>query len=287
MEGRYPGLWHTWFKRQIAAVGWYSGWGYHLDGSGRRDNGWDGARSSLAAMKVEDLVVAQLPNNRIGRIGEIVRLRVGDDCWDPLVPRSEAEPEGEQGRIIEVRWDLTVGPMSAEMVTQLPVAARLAGRRLRATACSLDSDSLERVRDAMRDETNWTSVLPEFAYERHLSDYISAFPHRLEDGLRPFPSREARELVFSDRTRLDVLLLDRDDNPIVVECKQHAPTIADLEQLRGYMRKAEALTNKRVRGILVHGGSRKLREDLRKEAARPLRIELVQYSMSVGFSPSV
>jgi hypothetical protein len=25
MEENYPGLWHTWFIRQVAAVGWWGG----------------------------------------------------------------------------------------------------------------------------------------------------------------------------------------------------------------------------------------------------------------------
>jgi RecB family endonuclease NucS len=78
---------------------------------------------------------------------------------------------------------------------------------------------------AFRDENNWVSLVPGFASERALSEYISASPHLLEDGLVPYPSPSAREHVFADRTRLDGLLLDRNNNTVVVECKQGAPTV--------------------------------------------------------------
>ena len=32
MEDRYPGLWHSWYLRQVAAVGWPPRWGYSLNG---------------------------------------------------------------------------------------------------------------------------------------------------------------------------------------------------------------------------------------------------------------
>jgi len=117
-------------------------------------------------------------------------------------------------------------------------------------------------------------------------------PHLLEDGLVPYPSASARELVFPDRTRLDVLLLDRNDDVVIVECKQGAPSLQNLEQLRGYMRNAERLRTglkigKNIRGILVHGGARKLSAEVRRESKKAPHIELVQFSVSVGFTPSL
>jgi RecB family endonuclease NucS len=145
---------------------------------------------------------------------------------------------------------------------------------------------------AFRDENNWVSLIPGFASERALSEYISASPHLLEDGLVPYPSASARELVFPDRTRLDVLLLDPNGDIVIVECKQGAPTIQNIAQLRGYMRNAEKLRTglkigKNIRGILVHGGARKLSTDVRAESKRSPQVELVQFSVSVGFTPSL
>ena len=69
------------------------------------------------------------------------------------------------------------------------------------------------------------------------------------------------------------------------------PTPQDVEQLRGYMRNAERLktglkVGKNIRGILVHGGARKLSADVRRESRRSPYVELVQFSVDVDFMSS-
>jgi hypothetical protein len=69
------------------------------------------------------------------------------------------------------------------------------------------------------------------------------------------------------------------------------PTPQDVEQLRGYMRNAERLktglkVGKNIRGILVHGGARKLNSDVRRESRRSPHVELVQFSVDVDFMSS-
>jgi hypothetical protein len=58
------------------------------------------------------------------------------------------------------------------------------------------------------------------------------------------------------------------------------------------MRDAEKLRTglkigKNIRGILVHGGARKLSAEVQKETKKAPHIELVQFSVSVGFTPSL
>jgi hypothetical protein len=58
------------------------------------------------------------------------------------------------------------------------------------------------------------------------------------------------------------------------------------------MRNAENLrmglkVGKNIRGILVHGGARKLSAEVRKDSKLAPQIELVQFSVSVGFTPSL
>ena len=58
------------------------------------------------------------------------------------------------------------------------------------------------------------------------------------------------------------------------------------------MRNAEKLRTglkigKNIRGILVHGGARKLSGEVREESRKAPQIELVQFSVSVGFTPSI
>jgi hypothetical protein len=77
---------------------------------------------------------------------------------------------------------------------------------------------------------------------------------------------------------------------VIVECKQGAPTIADIEQLRGYMRNAETLrtglkVGRNIRGMLVHG-ARKLKLDVREESLKSPSVELVTFAVNVGFAPS-
>jgi RecB family endonuclease NucS len=138
----------------------------------------------------------------------------------------------------------------------------------------------------MSDEENWVPLWAHFNYERALSGYIAAYPHRLEDGLLPYPNEKLREKVFRDKTRADVLLIDRDETPVIVECKQGPPKPAHVGQLRRYMKRLKKELHRQPRGILVHGGARKLRTDVRKAAGTTPPIQVVQHKLEVGFSIS-
>jgi hypothetical protein len=293
MEDKYPGLWHTWFTQQVAAVGWAGKWGFSLRGRGHADDrAWSWARSGLLQMSCGDKLVVQLKHHRVGRVGIITGLQIEDSEWSPTVPPTREDPDGEQGRLIQVRWDLSSGLLVPNMVVALPEDARLApGPATRVTVYELSAEQFGAIENATRDEENWVPVQLGFDRERWLSDHIAASPHELEAGLRPYPWASVREQVFDDRTRSDVLLLDREGCPVVVECKQDAPTLDNLRQLRGYMAKVEKLVRDRghsntVRGILVHGGPRRVHVEVRKAAAQEVAVELVRYVANVDFSRS-
>jgi RecB family endonuclease NucS len=181
---------------------------------------------------------------------------------------------------------LRCGPDDRDLVVALPEGSQFNGGELRPTISQIRSQSLKRLRATMNDSTNWVG-LSHFKYEKALSDYIAAYPHHLEEGLVPYPNAKVREKVFTDRTRLDVLLLDRKEKPVIVECKQGAPTPDNLRQLRAYMKLLRKETGRKdVRGILVHGGSRKLRRDVVRAAALAPRVEIVQYRLQVDFAGS-
>jgi hypothetical protein len=285
MEDQFPGMWHRWFRQQCVAVGWCSKRGFHLVGD-TDDLGWSRTRASLNRMKVGDFVVVALRDNRVGRIGQITAKRVADDQWNPLVPPSKDRREGRMGRRIEVRWDMTCGPDDRDLVVLLPETVRFNIGERRATIAEVRSRRLDRLRRAMNDPVNWVGLLSHFTYENALSDYIAAYPHHLEDGLVPHPDKKVRERVFSDRGRLDVLLLDRDGRPVVVECKQGQPSIRHLKQLRRYMKHLKQEIGHDARGILVHGGARKLRRDVANAASSHPRVEIVQYRLHVDFASS-
>jgi len=124
MEKSYPGLWYTWFRDQIAAIGWPPD-NFHLeDGPGA--HGWGAARNYLQEVAAGDALAVQLNENRVGRLGTVTGKRIADSDWQPSVPVSTDLPMGEQGRRIEVRWDLSFGELSPQHVVQLPFATRFA-----------------------------------------------------------------------------------------------------------------------------------------------------------------
>lgn len=284
LENEYPGMWQRWFRHQCVGIGWPREHGYQLDGPTEGGHGWSRAREALKAISIGDEVVVALRSHRVGRLGVVTGKTIGDAEWDPLVPRSRDLPEGEMGRRILVRWDLTVGPDSRDMVVALPPDAQLTSGELRPTVAQIRSRSTKDLVAAMNDPSNWVGLLTHFDYERALSGYIAAYPHRLEDGLLPHPNERVRERVFGDTSRLDVLLTDRSGAPVIVECKQGSPTIEHLKQIRHYMERLRTETGIAPRGILVHGGARKLRSDVAAAARKDPPIEIVQYSLDVDFA---
>jgi Endonuclease NucS len=287
MEDSFPGLWHQWYRHQCAAVGFAPYWGSKLRGKTKDFGGWRLARARLLQIAVGDFVIVALKGNRVGRLGEVTGIHIEDDEWDPLVPASKDKPTGEMGRRIHVRWDLTCGPDDRDLVVALPEGSRFNGGELLPTIAEIRSQTPKQLRAAMNDPTNWVGLLALFKTEKALSDYIAAYPHHLEDGLVPYPNAKVREKVFTDHTRLDVLLLDRKETPVVVECKQGAPTAENLKQLRGYMKLLQKETGRQdIRGILVHGGARKVRSEVVRAANLTPRVELVQYRLQVDFAGS-
>lgn len=286
-EDDFPGLWRRWFQNQCVAVGWSPQRGYALLGRAKRRGGWPAARKALREIREGDRIVVHLKNHRVGRLAEVIHSRIGDNEWDPLVPPTKRRPDGEIGRRVDVRWDLSIGPQDPDTVVKLPVGRRFSPSIARRTVTHLSRKTFKSIEQTMRDETNWVPLLSKFAYERSLSDYVATYPHRLEDGLLPHPDKKVRENVFGNRSRSDVLLIDRSEIPVVVECKQHSPRLKDIRQLRGYMMRVRKETNRKARGILVHGGARKLRREIRREAQRSPRVEIVQYVLSVAFAPCI
>lgn len=287
-EDVYPGMWQRWYKNQCVAVGWAAKWGFKLHGETDGGRGWSTARNAIKEMQSGDYVVVALRGHRIGRLGEITAKAIEDTDWNPLVPPGPGVPDGEMGRRVLVRWDLTTGPDSPDLVVRLPPGNTFSNGELRPTVSRVQSRTLDAVRADMNDPANWLSLLGSFKYEKALSDYIANYPNRLEDGLLPHPNSKIRERVFKDQTRLDVLLIDKANRPVIVECKQHAPSIQDIAQLRHYMQLLQAETEQTPRGILVHGGAAKLPDPVMMEAFRePPPVEIVNYGLEVHFKPSL
>ncbi|MBE2224777.1 MAG: DUF91 domain-containing protein, partial [Anaerolineae bacterium] len=275
------------YRNQCVAVGWAANWGYKLNGPTEGGRGWSIARNRIKEMKAGDYVVVALRGNRVGRLGVITSKAIEDHQWEPLVPIGLELPDGEMGRRILVRWDLTVGPNNQDLVVKLPIGKTFSNGELRPTVSHIRTLTLNELCDVMNEPANWVSLLGNFKYEKTLSDYIANYPSHLEDGLLPHPNSKIRERVFKDKTRLDVLLIDKQNKPVIVECKQNAPTTQDVKQLRHYMGLFLEETREMPRGILVHGGASKLPSEVVKEARKEALVEIVNYSLEVHFRPSL
>jgi len=286
-EDVYPGMWQRWYRNQCVAVGWAGVWGYKLNGPTKGGRGWSAARNAINEMKVGDYVVVALRGNRVGRLGIITSKAIEDYEWDPLVPIGTDLPDGELGRRILVRWDLNVGPNNQDLVVQLPIRKTFSNGELRPTVSRVRSLSLDELRTEMNEPTNWVSLLGNFKYEKTLSDYIANYPSHLEDGLLAHPNSKIRERVFKDKTRLYVLLIDKKNRPVIVECKQNAPTVQDVRQLRHYISLFMEEVGEMPRGILVHGGASNLSSEVVQEVRKAPLVEVVNYSLEVHFRSSL
>jgi hypothetical protein len=178
-ENVYPGMWQRWFRNQCAAVGWASKWGYMLNGQTKGGRGWSAARNAIKDMAIGDLIVVALHGHRIGRLGEITGKAIEDNQWEPLVPPGPQLLDGEMGRRILLRWDLTTGPDDRDLVVQIPPEHVFTSGELRPTVSRIQSRTIDEVRMVMNDPRNWVGLLGKFGYERALSDYIVSYPHRL------------------------------------------------------------------------------------------------------------
>ena len=165
LEDKYPGMWQRWFKNQCVAVGYTSSSGYQLH-EGIRETGWTKTRNNILDMKIGDYVVVSLRGKRVGRIGQITGKAIDDDQWNPLVPKSKTLSDGEMGRRILVRWELTTGPDSQDLIIQLPEnRAFAAGNETRRAVSEITSMTVDDLREIMNDQKNWISLSGTFNYE--------------------------------------------------------------------------------------------------------------------------
>jgi hypothetical protein len=156
MEDRFPDLWRRWFEANCVALGWGPGYGFRLDGAGESWTVRDEPRRNLLDVIVGDRIVVHLPRLRVGRIGVVLKLRVQDHEWNPLVSSAEHPDHGEFGRRILVRWDPEVGPPCSDQVVKLP--ENLFGGALRRSIARIGKESFRRVVEAMKEPVNWVQA---------------------------------------------------------------------------------------------------------------------------------
>jgi hypothetical protein len=101
MEDKYPGLWQTWFKEQIVAVGWPPD-SFPLHGP-TNESSWRSARQNLLRIQPGDKVIVQLKNWRVGRIGTVLHSEIEDAQWTASVP-TQGDDIGEMGRRVSTLY---------------------------------------------------------------------------------------------------------------------------------------------------------------------------------------
>lgn len=256
--------------------------GYHLEG---KSQPWRRTRTYLKKVEVGDEIVVHLPGNRAARIGMVTAAKVRDEEWNPLVKPSKGRPGGEKGRRLEVRWRADAGPQEPDLVVQFP--PRILGSATRSTISPLTPTQFRKILKLMQDPSGWVGLAKRVGHEVMLSDFIVTVPQHLEDGLTALPDQKLREKVFADGSRSDLLLQDRDEQPVVVECKRGSIEPAHVDQLVRYLKRTRKEIGKTPRGFLVHGGARKLTDSVRRRvrAARKKGwiIEVLQYEFNVRF----
>lgn len=285
MERDWPGLWRAWEEQQVVTLGWPPSLGYSFEGCGKVNRGWTIVRNRLGQVAAGDRILARLPDHRIGRVGDVLKVAPRNDQWAALVPPSDRHPDGEQGRIITVRWDFSLGPNSREYGCLLPEHLRMKGGRLRSTINELKGEEFANLTEALKTPKHWVPVFAhKFRDEKALSDFIAAHPERLEPGMRILPMGRAREAAMVNAGFADVLLHDKDDRLVVVECKQGAARVQDVEQLRRYLRSLNGDRRaKNVRGVLVVGGAPAVTREVWAAAQENPAIEIFAYRLEVQF----
>lgn len=129
----------------------------------------------------------------------------------------------------------------------------------------------------------------QFAYECILRDYCAQNPAKVEPGLTLYEHAGVRGVEYPAGGRfIDVLALDADRNPVVIEFKLsrgHDQVLGQLlyyiEWIRQNPPVGSAPVNQ-VRGIIV---ARHISDALRLAAYSQPNISLVEYSLSVTFTP--
>ena len=146
MEDKYPGLWFTWFTEQVAAVGWAPPeWGLE---TATAETAWKRARKCLNRIKPGDRIVVQLKNWRVGRIWHRCYsqgLKTMSGIRRSLRKRAMlARWDGA----LEVRWDLTTGPLAPQFAIQLPLDACPNMRIWRPTLSEMPEATFDRIEKA-------------------------------------------------------------------------------------------------------------------------------------------
>lgn len=120
----------------------------------------------------------------------------------------------------------------------------------------------------------------EFAAEADLRDFLAKNPNCIETDLRLYESGERKGIEFPiGDGRIDILAIDRDNRPVVIELKVGRGRNKTLGQLLYYMGWVDKnLGRGRCRGIII---AKDVPDDLVLAVQRVPGVSLLRYTLSV------
>lgn len=153
-------LWRKWYADQCVAIGWPPA-NYPLNAPSDR-SGWNTARNLMGQIQPGDSVIPFLRSWRIGPVGRIRRVSMGDDQWDPTVPPGtyikESSPiDSDLGRRIHVEWE-TSGMPEPGLVAVIPPKYRLNRPESRHAVGRLSVERFNQLVEVLGNSENWVEV---------------------------------------------------------------------------------------------------------------------------------
>ncbi len=124
----------------------------------------------------------------------------------------------------------------------------------------------------------------EFAAEDDLRDFLAKNPGCIEPGLRLYEADGRKGIEFRiDDGRIDILALDKNGKPVVIELKVGRGRNKTLGQLLYYMGWVDKhLGHGPCRGIII---AKEITDDLVVAVHRVPGVSLLRYSLSVSVEP--
>jgi RecB family endonuclease NucS len=124
----------------------------------------------------------------------------------------------------------------------------------------------------------------QFAYESHLRDYLANNLHQIEPGLQLYRDEEDNTITGVEfdagGRRIDILAVDVNNNPVVIELKVsrgYERTVGQLLRYKAWARDNLA-DGKKVRGVII---AKTISPDLKLAASEIQDIDVFEYELKL------
>ena len=158
-EPNAPGVWQKWLVANCVAIGWPPPT-YQLEGPSNTP-GWDSARAFAQQVSPGDIVIPYLLRWRFGIPGEVVKVAIADNEWNPTLGKGEYADnpdEPELGRRIQVKW-LTNGVPQQDKIALVPLNDRISGGMIKKTIVPL-RNNYAKFMAIIQSPANWQPYVP-------------------------------------------------------------------------------------------------------------------------------